>query len=754
MAKKDNVIGIAMELDIENLKAGLQETSREITTANKKFAAATSEMDDWRKSSEGLGAKLEQVSTKLKNQEKNVAGYRAEIERVSKLEGNHVQELRRLNDKLLDAEAAVGKTRKEYKKYSSQLEDIKKSEKEAEKGASQLGKSFKELNKDTQSLNDGFTIFKGTLAGLATQAISGFIGGIKNAVNESKEFRKEMGMLEATADATGASFDNAKENVKEVTAITDDQGAAIEGLNNLMVSGFDGDALDKITDELVGASIKWKDTLKFEGLADGLQETLATGSAIGPFAEMLDRAGASTDEFNAGLAQCTTDAERQNFVLNELSKLGLADVKKGYEETNKTLVDSNKAQLDYNDAMAQVGEKVEPALTSIKQGFVDILNSFLEMSANVDMEAIAEGISNAFKWFIDTVVPIIKDSIQFVIDNKDVILALITGIGAGFVAWKVTSIITGVVKAMKAFTLATKGQTLAQKALNLVMKANPIGIVITLITALVTAFVVLWKKSDSFRNFWKGLWSGIKKAAAPVIDFIKKAFSATWDAIKKVWNGVKPYFEMVWKNIKAIFSAVKKVLSGDFKGAWEAIKSIWGNVGDFFKKIIDKIKDVFGELPSKMKSIGKDIVEGLWNGINDMVGWIGGKIKGFGKNVLGGLKSFFKIKSPSRLMRDEVGKFIGEGVGVGILDSTKDVLKDINKFSKKINAEFTGKVATIQTGLSGSIIPIKNNGFNRNNGVVSNSNVNNYTQIINAPKQPSRIELYRQTKNLLALKGV
>ena len=66
-----------------------------------------------------------------------------------------------------------------------------------------------------------------------------------------------------------------------------------------------------------------------------------------------------------------------------------------------------------------------------------------------------------------------------------------------------------------------------------------------------------------------------------------------------------------------------------------------------------------------MLSIGRNIVRGLWNGISDMTGWIISKIQGFGSSVLNGIKDFFGIHSPSRVFRDQVGKMLALGLGVG-----------------------------------------------------------------------------------------
>lgn len=98
-------------------------------------------------------------------------------------------------------------------------------------------------------------------------------------------------------------------------------------------------------------------------------------------------------------------------------------------------------------------------------------------------------------------------------------------------------------------------------------------------------------------------------------------------------------------------------------------------------KIVSGIESAILTLPGKMLSIGKNIVQGLWDGISDMTGWVISKIQGFGESVLGGIKDFFGIKSPSRLMRDEVGKYMAQGIGVGFEKNIP--VKQMTKSMKK-----------------------------------------------------------------------
>lgn len=166
----------------------------------------------------------------------------------------------------------------------------------------------------------------------------------------------------------------------------------------------------------------------------------------------------------------------------------------------------------------------------------------------------------------------------------------------------------------------------------------------------------------------------------------------------------------------------------------EAIPQIVVALAKALPQIINTIMGKLKELPDKIRSVGSDIVKGLWNGISDMVGWLGEKIKGFGENVLGGIKDFFGIHSPSKVMAEEVGKWLPEGIAVGIDKNAKSVLDSMRDVTAGVVGATRDGLTTTTGGLSGGII-------------------NNYNQIINSPKALSRLEIYRQSKNLLAYAG-
>lgn len=113
--------------------------------------------------------------------------------------------------------------------------------------------------------------------------------------------------------------------------------------------------------------------------------------------------------------------------------------------------------------------------------------------------------------------------------------------------------------------------------------------------------------------------------------------------------------------------------------------------------IVSAIVNIIKSIPGGMLSIGKDIVKGLWNGISDMTGWVIDKIQGFGESVLGGIKDFFGIHSPSRVMRDEVGKYMAQGVGVGFEKNIP--IKQMTAGMKKA----IGKIQTAAIGVTSTM---------------------------------------------------
>src|SRR5690625_85548 len=209
---------------------------------------------------------------------------------------------------------------------------------------------------------------------------------------------------------------------------------------------------------------------------------------------------------------------------------------------------------------------------------------------------------------------------------------------------------TGAMVAHKAAQLAsaaaTKALAAGQRILNAVMRANPIGLVITAITLLVGAFVTAYKKSETFRRIVDAAWQGIKDAASAVWDFLKTyVFAPIAAYYKTLWKAAvkaKDLMVAAWDSIKAAFSAVWKWIKGK---VFEPFQRGVGALKDYFQSRVDKVKEIWATIKIAFRLVKdwvqrnvfdrfKQGVQNLRDNISNIVGRI--------KNIWGGIKSAFK----------------------------------------------------------------------------------------------------------------
>lgn len=205
----------------------------------------------------------------------------------------------------------------------------------------------------------------------------------------------------------------------------------------------------------------------------------------------------------------------------------------------------------------------------------------------------------------------------------------------------------------------------------------------------------------------------------------------------------KNALEAVTNVIKGLPSKLKSFGSDAINGLGNALKNGWSTVKSGAASLFNGIVNYFKDLPGKLLDIGVDLVRGLWNGISDMTGWIIDKIQGFGDSILGGIKDFFGISSPSKVMRDQVGKWLPVGMAEGIADTQRDAVKAMSNMARSAlgaaNAELSG------ASLNVSAQAAQNGGTGGQAGAATYV----FNQYNSSPKALSRAEIYRQTKNQL-----
>lgn len=756
------------KVDISELKKAMQDARKQVAYANSEFKEASSSMEDWSKSSDGISAKLKQLNSNLKSQEKVLSEYEKTLEEVKEEYGENSDEALEWSTKLNNQKAVVNNTKKEIGNYEDALQKVSEAEKIASKTGQDVADVLANVGDEAEDAGDGFTVLKGTVATFAGNVLTGLVDGLKNAATNllglaesTREYRDQMSKLNSAGTEAGYGVDYVKDKYKDLYGVLADETATTTTISNFMAMGAEEEVLNSLLDSSVGIWAKYGDSIPLDGLAEAINETSKVGTVTGGLADALNWAGISEDDFNAKLEACTSEQERQKLIAETLEST-YGDLSKSYQDSNKSIIDANKANADYTDVMAQMGAKIEPVTTSLKTGFTGLLQELLKLVGGVDMEAFATKVEGAFGVLKDEVLPAIKEGFGWILANKDSLIAGLAGIATGFLAFKVVTLIQGVASAMQ-------GMTVAQYALNLAMSLNPIGILVALLAGLVVAFVTLWNKSDEFRNFWLELWENIKSVCSTAINAIVNFFTVTVpQAINNMVTFLSQLPSRVWEWLLSTINNVAQWSSSMITKAGEMARNFVNKIIEFVKTLPSKVYEwltstmnkvatwgtnllskgktiatnlvtgivnIIKGLPEKFVSVGSDVIGGLWKGVSGAVSGLYENIK----NALSGLvdkaKNALGINSPSKVFADEVGKWIPEGIAVGIDKNAKSALNAM----KDLTADSLGSAkAGLSTGGLGSVA----------GGVI-----NNFTQVINSPKQLSRLDIYRQSKNLLGYAG-
>lgn len=400
-------------------------------------------------------------------------------------------------------------------------------------------------------------------------AVGGILGGaLVAAVEGTREYRVSMGMLETAFTTAGHTAGSAKKTYSELNAVLGDSGQATEAAQQLAKLTDSEKELDNWTNILTGVYATFGESLPVEGLAEAANHTAKVGEVQGSLADALEWSGVSVEGFNDKLAKCSTEQERQKLITETMNKLYGESAQK-YKEVNKDVLAAEKAQGKLTDAIAEVGAVGEPIITAIKNAVANMVSAAVPK--------------------IEKMIKSFKDMKKWIADNESTVhkwVAVIIGATASIATFVLIMKFSAIMAAAKKAILAVRS---AMVLLNLAMKANIIGIIVSLIVGLVAAFIYLWNNCDGFRNFWIKLWDKIKSATATATKWISNKFDDLKSAVKKVKN---------------TFNDIQKTVSDKMESARKAVSKVVDKIKGFFPLKIGKIFSNL-KIPSISVSGGK-----------------------------------------------------------------------------------------------------------------------------------------------------
>lgn len=579
-------IGPKIGIDGEKeFRDALNSMGQQLKTLGTEMKAVTSAFDVDNNSQKKLASQSDILSRQLEVQQQRITEIQKALDYAKSNYAENSNEVQRWQQALNNATADMNKTKAAIKNLGDE------SGKSREK-VSTFGEVLK-ANLLSTAIVEGVKTITDAIKNMAGE----FIDSAATVKAETAAFEQTFGDFAGTAtaaigrvaDSSGILQTRLNTIGSKIYAFARSSGGDVEQSMSLMER-----ALQAAAD-----SAAYYDTSveqATESLQSFLKGNYANDAALGLSATEATRNAAAMklfgDAFNnlseiqkqETLLQMVLDAQKLSGAMGQAARE--AD---GWENVMGNLSET------WRQFQANVGAPVLENLVPIIQNITTALQGWID---GVDWDAFTADVNN----FVDTI-----------LNNGDLILSIIAGIGAAFVTWNVASLINGAVNAIKAFQAANEGATVAQAALNLVMSANPIGIVVTAIAALVTGLIAFYKTNDEFREKVNAAWAAVKTAVLNACTAFENAVDKFFDKVVEIGNAVVSFFKSV---------------------------------------------------PKQMVEIGKNIVMGLWDGIKAMASWIGDKVSGFFGGIVDSVKGMLGIHSPSRVFAG-IGKNMALGLGEG-----------------------------------------------------------------------------------------
>lgn len=416
-------------------------------------------------------------------------------------------------------------------------------------------------------------------------------------------------------------------------------GLDSDDMFNMLVNGAESGtfSVDKLGDAVKEFGIRAKDGSKttiegFEAIgldADELTKKFGQGGESAK--EALLQTAEALFKMEDPIAQNTAGVNLFGTMWEDLGVEGV-----------KALMDLTGGSLETRDALGQINEVKYDDIGSALQGLGRTLQTDLVDPIGEELKPVIEDAigyiqenSPQIQETLTKIIDVVGKFVSLVVDNSSVIISAIVAIGAGLLAWNVVNIVMGVVGAIKAFITIVQAGIPIMKALNLVLNANPIGLIITLIAGLVAGFITLWNTSESFRNFWLNLWEIIKNAVSVAVEWIVNLFTGIFDFIQNNWQGlllfiVNPFagaFKLLYDNFEGFRNFVDGIVAsivGFFSDAWTNITSLWSSLVSWFGEIWAGIVAVFSPATEWFSALFTSIYNTLDSIVQVIVGLIRG----------------------------------------------------------------------------------------------------------------------------------
>lgn len=690
-------------IEVSKLRTQLANAQTAEEKLRQAVSACETELEQHKNATEDAGNAIESMSDKVKRQENELSDLKRAYADIVAESGEASDEAQTLAREISD--------------LSSDLKQNKDALEQASNKADELDRSLDNAGDSAQGAGDGFTVMKGVVADLASEAIqmaigkiSEFIGYLAELPEATRELRQDLSTLTTSFDNMGFSTKEAESTWKDLYAVFGEDDRAVETANNISKMAKDQEDLSDWVTITTGVWGAYQDSLPVEGLAEASNETAKTGKVTGVLADALNWSSEASkmfakyigegetaeDGFNKALEECTNEQERQKLITDTLKSL--------YGESAETYRDTASAQMEAKEATAEnmlaeadLAESLEPVTTA----FTDLKTTLLE----------------SFAPAIETVSGLMLDALDWAKEHPVAIQVLAGVLGTLALAF------TGLAVGLGIYSVA---QWIANGALAGFM--TPILAVIAIIAVVVGVIIVLVNYWDEIVLAVQRCWESVKATLATwgewistnVIQPVKQFFSDLWNGIKEtasgLWDGIKTVFS---EFVSWIDSNVVQPVINFFTGMWQGIKTAWDTICNVVQVAIMLIGEIIATafeiitLPFRfIWENCKGIIIDAWNGIKNAVSTAIDAVKNTIVNVWNAIVAFITpilntIKSTITTAWNAVKSVISN-----VLSAIKNTVSNVWNAIKTAISTVINAIKTTVSNVWNAIKSVTSNVFN------------------------------------------
>ena len=511
------------------------------------------------------------------------------------------------------------------------------------------------------------TALKGTVAaigGVATAA-TGAVTGLLALESATEEYRVAQGKLNTAFEAAGYGPETASKAYGDFYKILGDTDTATEASQLLAKLAENEEDVSTWTDIAAGVFGTFGDSLPIEGLIESANETAKVGQVTGVLADALNWAGISEDEFNEKLAECTSESERNQLIMDTMSRT-YDQASEAFYRNNEALIQARENQILLDDTLSQLGETVSKVKNNLLSEFLpsiaSVVTAFNDLVNGVD--GADEALSAAIGDMVTALVEKLPDFLSF---GVDVLQAILQGI-----IDNLPTLLDGLAQVVEEIfvALVELAPSLLDAGIEL-LKYIADGIKNGIPSLVEKLPEIISSISEYFTENLPSILDTGADILISLIDGIVSAIPILMENLPQILTSI---IDFIIENLPEIIGTGVEILTALVYGIISAIPSIVLALPDVVKAILDG----FAQLPQMLFDIGANIIQGLIDGFLSMVGNVVDAIGSVIDAIFGTAEKEAEVHSPSK-RGERLGKNIDQGIANGLEGNAASVKSAVSR---------------------------------------------------------------------------